>query len=624
MVVVSTMYICTNNFSKYIMKKFYRILSYIKPYYGYFGLNVLFNLLTIIFSLFSFALLIPFLNLLFGINDLVTEEPELLFNTSSFLKYLNYQISHIIITDGRMSALVYICVILMSAFLLRNFSRFFAMYYMANVRIGAVKGIRNSIYTKILTLPLSFFSKHKKGDIIARVTTDVQEVEYSIMNYLEMLVRDPITIIAYLTFMISMSWELTVFVLIILPITGLVIGQIGKSLRRQSKTGMTMFAGLLSTIEETVSGLRIIKAFNAIEYSDEKFKSNNDLYSKLLLRIYRRRDLSSPLSEFMSSVIIIVVLWFGGRMVMSDNPTIQAADFITYIVVFSQIIPPAKTFTQGFYSIQKGIASAERIFEILDADEVIEEKVDAVSKNSFNNEIEYRNVGFKYENEYVLRDVNLKIGKGKIIALVGESGGGKSTMADLLPRFYDVVDGELTIDGVNIKDIKIDDVRGLMGIVSQESILFNDTVFNNIAFGNQNVSEEEVVNAAKVANAHQFIMETENGYQSNIGDSGMKLSGGQRQRLSIARAVLANPPILILDEATSALDTESEKLVQNALFNVMKDRTTVVIAHRLSTIQHADEIIVLKNGEIVERGTHSKLISLNGVYYKLQQLQAIE
>ena len=523
-----------------------------------------------------------------------------------------------------MSALVYICVILMSAFLLRNFSRFFAMYYMANVRVGAIKGIRNDIYTKILILPLSFFTRHKKGDIIARVTTDVQEVEYSIMNYLEMIVRDPVTIIAYIAFMISMSPQLTMFVLIILPITGLIIGQIGKSLRKQSKMGMSMFAGLLSTIEESISGLRIIKAFNAIEYSDDKFKASNDSFSKVLLRIYRRRDLSSPLSEFLSSVIIVTVLWFGGQMVLSDNPTIQAADFITYIVIFSQIIPPAKAFAQGFYSIQKGIASAERIFEVLDAEEVIEEKPDAVKVDKFDREIEYKNISFKYENDYVLKDINLKIEKGNIIALVGESGGGKSTMADLLPRFYDVNEGELLIDGKNIRDLKIDSVRGLMGIVSQESILFNDTIANNIAFGKKGISDNDIIEAAKVANAHEFIMNTEKGYQTNIGDRGMKLSGGQRQRLSIARAVLANPPVLILDEATSSLDTESEKLVQNALFNVMKDRTTVVIAHRLSTVQHADEIIVLKKGQIVERGTHTKLISMNGVYKRLQQLQAFE
>lgn len=604
------------------MKKFYRVLAYIKPYLGYAGLNVIFNLLTIVFSLFSFALLIPFLNLLFGIEELVTTKPSLELSTNSFLEYLNYYISNIIVEEGKVQALVYICLVILVAFFLRNLARFFAMYFMANVRIGSIKGIRNEIYRKLLILPLSFYSKHKKGDIIARLTTDVQEVEYSIMNYLEMIIRDPVTIIAYLAFMISMSPQLSLFVLIILPVTGLIIGQIGKSLRKQSKIGQSKFAGLLATIEESISGLRIIKAFNAIEYSDNKFRDQNQSYSRILLWIYRRRDLSSPLSEFLSSAVIVIVLWFGGRLVLSENPTINASAFITYIVIFSQIIPPAKTFAQGFYSIQKGIASAERIFEVLDAEEVIEEKPDALPIDGFHKEIEFRDVSFKYENEWVLKNINLHIEKGKIIALVGESGGGKSTMVDLLPRFHDVVEGALLVDGKDIRDCKIDDVRGLMGIVSQESILFNDSIYNNIAFGDTSVTEAEVVAAAKVANAHQFIMETPLGYQTNIADRGMKLSGGQRQRLSIARAVLANPPILILDEATSALDTESEKLVQNALANVMKDRTTVVIAHRLSTIQHADEIIVLKKGQIVERGTHEGLIKADGYYKHLQDLQS--
>jgi subfamily B ATP-binding cassette protein MsbA len=484
--------------------------------------------------------------------------------------------------------------------------------------------MRNDIFNKLLILPLSFYSKQKKGDIIARITSDVQEIEYSIMNYLEMIVRDPITILAYLAFMISLSPKLSLFVLIILPVTGIIIGQIGKTLRRQSRVGQAHFAGLVATIEESVSGIRIIKAFNAIMYSLQKFMKQNAEYAHVLLWIYRRRDLSSPLSEFMSSAVIVVVLWFGGRMVLADSPAIQAADFIAYIVVFSQIIPPAKTFAQGFYAIQKGIASADRVFEILDAEEVIEEKPDAISITTFNNKVEYRNVGFQYENEPVLNRVNLTINKGKLIALVGESGGGKSTMVDLLPRFYDVTGGEILIDGINIKDCKINDLRGLMGIVSQESILFNDTIFNNIAFGTNNASESDVIAAAKIANAHEFIMQTENGYQTNIGDRGSKLSGGQRQRISIARAVLANPPILILDEATSSLDTESEKLVQNALANVMKDRTSVVIAHRLSTIQHADEIIVLKKGEIIERGTHAELIKIEGAYKRLQDMQSFE
>ncbi len=604
------------------MKKFYRILAYIKPYLGYAGLNVIFNILTIIFSLLNFALLIPFLNLLFGVNELVKVKPALTFSTQGLLEYLNYYISQIILTQGKLEALVFICITILIAFFLRNLSRFFAMYFMAGVRIGAVRGIRNDIYNKLLVLPVAFYTRHRKGDIIARVTTDVQEVEYSIMNYLEMIVRDPVTIIAYLIFMISLSGRLTLFVLIILPVTGLIIGRIGKSLRKESKIGQNKFASLLSIIEESITGLRIIKAFNAIDYSDNKFKEKNNDYTRTLLKIYRRRDLSSPLSEFLSSMVIVVVLWFGGRMVLSDTPAIQAADFITYIVAFSQIIPPAKTFAQGFYSIQKGIASAERIFEILDADEEIVEKENAIAIHGFEKEIEFKSVYFRYEKEDVLRDINLKIPKGKVIALVGESGGGKSTMADLIPRFYDVTGGELLVDGINVKEVKIDDLRRLMGIVSQESILFNDTIFNNIAFGLTNITEEEVVAAAKVANAHEFIMQTEKGYQTNIGDRGAKLSGGQRQRLSIARAVLANPPILILDEATSSLDTESEKLVQKALFNVMKDRTSVVIAHRLSTIQHADEIIVIKKGEIVERGTHSELLTHKGTYWKLYEMQS--
>jgi len=604
------------------VKKFKRILSYIKPYTGYAGLNVFFNLLTIIFSVLNFALLIPFLNLLFGVTQLVTEKPEFRLTTQGLLDSLNYHISQIIIHQGRIDALVFICLLILISFFLRNISRFLAMFFMAKVRIGAIKGIRNDIYRKILILPISFYTIHKKGDIISRITTDVQEIEYSIMSYLEMIVRDPITIIAYLIFMISLSWQLTMFVLVVLPVTGFVIGKISKNLRKESKDVQNRFALLLSAIEESITGLRIIKAFNAIDYSINSFEKNNEVYSRNLFKVYMRRDMSSPLSEFMSSFVIVIVLWFGGKMVLAEPPTIQAADFITYIVAFSQIIPPAKSFSQGFFSIQKGIASAERVFEILDAEEKIEEKQDALPIKSFDKEIEYRNVFFKYEKDDVLKNVNLKIPKGKIIALVGESGGGKSTLVDLLPRFYDVTAGELMIDGVNVKDVKIRDLRALMGIVSQESILFNDTIFNNIAFGMTDVTEDAVIAAAKVANAHDFIMKTEKGYQTNIGDRGAKLSGGQRQRISIARAVLANPPVLILDEATSALDTESEKLVQTALTNVMKDRTTVVIAHRLSTIQHADEIIVLIKGEIIERGTHNQLLEKNGAYRRLYDMQS--
>lgn len=604
------------------MKKFLRILGFAKPYWAYALLNVFFNLLTVVFSLFSFALLVPFLNLLFGTAELVTERPPFKLSSDALLGNLNFEISRIITESGQLSALLFICLVLVTAFFLRNVARFMSSFYMANVRVGAVKDMRNAIYKKILILPLSFYNKNKKGDILARITNDVQEVEYSIMNYLEMLVRDPITILAFLFFMLSMSPQLTLFVFLILPVTGYIIGLIGRSLRKTSKIGQARMSDMLSHIEESISGLRIIKAFNAIDYSDKKFKEQNGLLSSLMIGIYRRRDLSSPMSEFLSSVVIIVVLWFGGQMVLSDSSTISAADFITYIIIFSQIIPPAKTFAQGYYHIQKGIASAERIFEILDAEEMIVEKPDARPISSFNEKIEYRNVGFKYIKENVLSNVNLTVEKGKIIALVGESGGGKSTMVDLLPRFYDVTEGSILIDGHDLRDYRIDHLRGLMGIVTQESILFNDTLFNNIAFGSINATYEDVVAAARVANAHNFIMEMEKGYDTTIGDRGSNLSGGQRQRISIARAVLKNPPILILDEATSSLDTESERLVQDALAQVMSTRTSIVIAHRLSTIQHADEIIVMQKGQIAERGKHDALIAKGGVYKRLFDLQS--
>jgi ATP-binding cassette, subfamily B, bacterial MsbA len=604
-----------------MFRKYLRILSYIKPYGTYAGLNILFNLLVILFSLVSFVMLVPFLNLLFGIEKLVETKPELSFSPESLLQYVNYVISQVIITYGKTEALVFICIFLFTSFFFRNLFRFLAMFFLANVRIGAVKDIRDSVYKKLLILPLSFYSKRKKGDIIARITTDVQEVEYSIMSYIEMIVRDPITVIAYFVTLFVMSPQLTLFVIVILPVTGFIIGWIGKALRKESRIGQARFAGLLSIVEETISGLRIIKAFTAIDFSNKRFMLMNKEYSKTLTWIYRTRDLSSPLSEFLSSAVIIVVLWYGGKLVLAEDPGITAALFITYIVIFSQIIPPAKAFATGFYNIQKGLASAERIFEILDAEEVILEKVDALPIKKFDEEIEYRNVSFKYQSDYVLKDIHCKIAKGKIIALVGPSGGGKSTFVDLLPRFYDTTKGEIWIDGHPLTDLKIDDLRGLMGIVTQEPILFNDTVFNNIAFGKKGISEEDVIHAAKIANAHEFVAEMEQGYQTLIGDRGSRLSGGQRQRLSIARAVLQNPPILILDEATSSLDTESERLVQDALAKVITNRTSVVIAHRLSTIVHADEIIVLQKGRIVERGTHLELLQLNGVYRNLYNLQ---
>jgi len=604
-------------------RSFSRILSYVRPYWFSLLLNLFFNLVTIFFSLFSFALLVPLLNLLFQTEAIeVVAKPEFALTSDYLMSYLNYAMSTLIVENGHRYALVFICIVLLVAFFFRNLGRFFAYYTMAKVRIGTNKDLRNDLYNKILILPLSFYGKQKKGDIMSRITNDVQEVEVSILNWIESLIKDPLTIIFYFAFLLSQSAKLTLFVLLLLPIAGLVIGRIGKALKKESKETQNRLAGITATIEESISGLRIIKGFNAIGYLNRKFGEQNETYSKSLLGVHRKRDMSSPMSEFLSAIVVIIVLWFGGNMILGGESSLSAAGFISYIVVFSQIISPIKSFAQGYFNIKKGIASADRIFEFMDEDEVIIEKENALEIKDFQQEICYQDVTFRYEKDDVLKDINLKIPKGKVIALVGESGGGKSTLADLLPRFYDVCEGHITVDGHDIRDYKISDLRGLMGIVTQESILFNDTVYNNIAFGMENVSKEAVIEAAKVANAHDFIMEMEHGYDTNIGDRGMNLSGGQRQRLSIARAVLKNPPILILDEATSSLDTESERLVQDALSKVMSQRTSIVIAHRLSTIQHADEIIVLQKGQILERGKHEELIALNGIYKKLTDLQS--
>lgn len=609
-------------------RNFRRILHYVKPYWFSVLMNIVFNILAIVFSLFSFSMIVPFLNLLFNPDNLTTVRPEFALDTDTLLAMLDYYVSYIIILKGQETALVFICLLLVIAFFLRNITTYFALYFMVGARAGTIKDIRNDLYKKIMILPLSFYSKHKKGDIMARITTDVQEIEVSIISYLDTFIKSPLTIIAYFAYMIGVSWRLTLFVVLLLPIGGLIIGWIGKSLKKDSLDGQNRFAGMLATIEETIGGLRIIKAFNAIDYSSEKFNEQNGLYTRVIKFVNRKRDLSSPMSEFLSSIIIAIVIWFGATLILdaTKNPeavsSITAANFIAYIVVFSQIISPAKSFSQGFYSLQKGMASADRIFEVLDAEEVIVEKQDALPLPDFKDSIVYNNVSFHYNEVNVLKNIDLTIPKGKMIALVGESGGGKSTLVDLLPRFYDVSQGRITIDGVDVRDFKICDVRGLMGIVSQESILFNDTVFNNIAFGLEHATREAVIEAAKIANAHDFIMEMEDGYDTYIGDRGMNLSGGQRQRISIARAVLKNPPILILDEATSSLDTESERLVQEALAKVMTNRTSIVIAHRLSTIQNADEILVMVKGQIVERGKHEELIEKGGVYKRLTDLQS--
>jgi ATP-binding cassette, subfamily B, bacterial MsbA len=604
------------------MKRLFEILKYIKNYPGYAALNVVFNILSVIFSLFSLAMIIPFLQLLFDKTKLVYEAPEFAFNTDVILAWFNYTISTIIVEKGEINALFFISILVVVLFFIKNVFRYFAMFFLAPLRNGVVEDIRNSIYNRILILPLAYFSDQRKGDIMSRITNDVTNIEWSIMQSLEMLFREPLSIIVFLVTLIVVSPTLTIFVIVLLPVTAFLIAQIGKSLKRTSTKGQGKLGVILSIVEETISGLRIIKGFNAISMANKKFREQNSALTRIMNRLYRKRDLASPLSEFLSTLVLVVILWFGGQLVLSETSNLDATVFIFYVVVFSQLIVPVKAFTVAYYNLQKGIASAERINEIVTAEEVIEEKPNAVPINSFSEMIEYRNVHFSYKLEPVLKNINLKIEKGKMIALVGASGSGKSTMVDLLPRFYDCNKGEILIDNIPIKDLKIDHLRGLMGIVTQETILFNDTIFNNIAFGMSGVDLQNVMDAAKIANAHEFIERMPEGYETNIGDRGLKLSGGQKQRISIARAVLKNPPIMILDEATSALDTESERLVQDALLRLMKNRTSVVIAHRLSTIQFAHEIVVLDNGAIVERGSHNELINKKGIYSRLCDMQS--
>lgn len=604
------------------MKNFFKILRYAGPYWGYALLNVVFNILAVIFSLASFGLFIPVLQMLFHQMEIPQSAPPLRLEIGALRDNFYYFNGQMLERYGNERMLIYIGLLIIILFFLKNLFRYLAMYFLAVVRNGVVKDLRNGLYHKVLILPLSYFNEKRKGDIIARMTNDVQEVEWSIMSSLEMAFRDPITLITYLITLFIISPSLTIFVLVLLPVSGYIIGRIGKSLKRTSDKGQLRMGIILSMIEETISGLRIIKAFNAIDFADKRFHKTNSDYNRLMIRLYRKRDLASPLSEFLGACVVTIVLWYGGKLVFTPGSFLDAAVFLFYLGIFSQLLPPAKAVTQAFYNIQKGAASVDRIQHILLEPEVIVEKAEALCKKEFNTEITYDNVSFAYSAEPVLKNISLTISKGKTIALVGPSGGGKSTLVDLLPRFYDCCDGAILIDGIDIRELVINDLRGLMGIVSQETILFNDTVFNNIAFGMEHVSEAEVIAAAKVANAHEFIERMPLGYYTNIGDRGTKLSGGQRQRLSIARAVLKNPPVLILDEATSALDTESERLVQQALENLMRNRTSIVIAHRLSTIQFADEIIVLQSGELVERGSHNDLLEQNGVYRKLYDLQS--
>lgn len=613
------------------MKEIYKILKrFVSPYKKYLIFNIVANIFSAILNLFSFALIIPILKILFKINTDAYSYMDWSLNLFSmdswklFFEALKnnffWYVSGLSAVHGESYTLMALCIFLVIMTALKTGVMYLAAHYMIPIRTGIVRDIRNQIMSKILSLSLSFFSEERKGDIIARISGDVNEVENSIMSSLDMMFKNPIMIVIYLISMLLISWQLTIFVLILLPLAGYIMGQVGKKLKRSSLIGQNQWGELMAQVEETLSGLRIIKAFNAENKINRRFQKTNEAFRRTTNKVNRRQSLAHPMSEFLGTITVVAVLWYGGNLILGHNSSIDAPTFIYYLVIFYSIINPAKDLTKSFYSIQKGLASMERVDKILSAESDIKDP-ESPESIDLKNQIEYRNVWFKYQEKWILKNINITIPRGKTIALVGQSGSGKSTMVDLLPRFYDIQEGEITIGGTNIKNATLSDLRNLMGNVNQEAILFNDTFFNNIAFGVKDATPEQVMNAAKIANAHDFIISTEQGYDTNIGDRGGKLSGGQRQRISIARAILKNPSILILDEATSALDTESEKLVQNALENLMKNRTTIVIAHRLSTIKNADKIYVIHEGEVVEEGRHEELIGFNGYYKKLVDMQ---
>ncbi len=602
-----------------------RAISYTKPYKRSFSFSILFNTIYALLNVIAMGMMIPVLGIMFDEDQERVQKP--IYNgIVSLGDYgkgsINYFAQTIMDEDGKLYTLGFFCASFLFVFFLRNLFRFLGQIFLISLKTGVTKDFRNAIHEKIIELPVSFFTEKRKGDIMSRISSDVSEVESSILGSIIEIVRSPIMIVIYLISLFLMNPQLTLFALLIFPALGTFISLLGKSLKKGSEKTQSQLGKVISNVEETLSGLKIIKIFNADKQVQNKFEESTSLHQNLLARVLRRNELASPVSEFLGAILLVIIIYYGGRLQISGEG-MRGSEFVTYIGLFYTLLDPIKRFSKGFSNINKGKASAQRIFDIIDTDVSIKDHPNSVSKEEFKKDINFENISFKYDEKDVIKNFNLKLEKGKTIALVGSSGSGKSTLANLITRFYDVTSGILKIDNENIKDIKLDDYRKLFGMVTQESILFNDTVINNLILGKQNATREEVINAAKIANAHEFIEKLENGYDTNIGEGGNKLSGGQKQRMSIARAVLANPPIMILDEATSALDSHSEKLVQEALNNMMKDRTSLVIAHRLSTIQNADKIIVMDEGKIIEEGSHKELINQNGTYKKLIELQNI-